>query len=88
MELASIPSNAEIYEALKSLKLYKAPGPDGLHAGFFQRHWNYVGDSVKDEVRNIFLSCENPAFLNQTLIALIPKQKGLETISHFRPISL
>ena len=88
VELASIPSNAEIYEALKSLKLYKAPGPDGLHAGFFQRHWNYVGDSVKDEVRNIFLSCENPAFLNQTLIALIPKQKGPETINHFRPISL
>ena len=88
MELASIPSNAEIYEALKSLKPYKAPGLDGLHAGFFQRHWNCVGDSVKDEVRNIFLSCEMPAFLNQTLIALIPKQKGPETISHFRPISL
>ena len=38
VELASIPSNAEIYEALKSMKPYKAPGPDGLHAGFFQRH--------------------------------------------------
>ena len=88
VELASIPSNAEIHVALKSMKPYKALGPDGLHAGFFQRHWNCVGDSVKDEVRNIFLSCEMPTFLNQTLIALIPKQKGLETISHFRPISL
>ena len=88
VELANIPSNAEIYEALKSMKPYKAPGPNGLHAGFFQRHWNCVGESVKDEVRNIFLSCEMPTFLNQTLIALILKQKGLETISHFRPISL
>ena len=43
---------------------------------------------MKDEVRNIFISCEMSAFLNQTLIALIPKQKGPETISHFKPISL
>ena len=86
--LASIPLNAEILVALKSMTPYKALGPDGLHAGFFQRHWNCVGDSVKDEVRNIFISCEMSAFLNQTLIAFIPKQKGLETISHFRPISL
>ena len=88
VELACIPTNAEILVALKSMKPYKAPGPDGLHAGFYQRHGNCVGDSVKEEVRNIFLSCEMPTFLNQTLIALIPKQKGPETISHFRPISL
>ena len=88
VELACIPSNVEILVALKSMKPYKAPGPDGLHAGFFQRHWNCVGDSVKEEVRNIFLSCEMPAFLNQILIALFSKQKGPETISHFRPISL
>ena len=73
VELASIPSNVEILVALKSMKPYKASGPNCLHAGFFQRHWSCVGDSVKDEVRNIFLSCEMPAFLNQTLIALIPK---------------
>ena len=88
VELACISSNAEILGALKSMKPYKAPGLDGLHSGFFQKHWNCVGDSVKEEVRNIFLSCEMPAFLNQTFIALIPKQKGPETISHFRPISL
>ena len=88
VELACISSNAEIHGALKSMKPYKALGPDGLPSGFFQRHWNCVGDSVKEEVRNIFLSCEMPAFLNQILIALFSKQKGPETISHFRPISL
>ena len=70
VKLASISSNAKILVALKSIKPYKALGLDGLHAGFFQRHWNCVGDSVKEEVRNIFLSCEMPAFLNQTLITL------------------
>ncbi|KAL0016458.1 hypothetical protein SO802_003527 [Lithocarpus litseifolius] len=87
IELASILSDAEIYKALKSLKPYKAPGPNGLHTGFFQRHWNCIGESMKEKMRNIFLSCEMPAFLNQTLIALILKQKGPKTISHCKPIS-
>ena len=29
-----------------------------------------------------------PKYLNQTLISLIPKQKGPESLSHYRPISL
>ena len=37
---------------------------------------------------NIFSSQHVPKYLNQTLIVLIPKQSGPETVSHFRPISL
>ena len=33
----------EIKQALWSLKASKAPGPDGLHAGFYQRFWLIVG---------------------------------------------
>jgi len=43
----------EIKDALWSMKLYKAPGPDGLHVGFFQRFWLVVGESVKEEVRRV-----------------------------------
>ena len=43
----------EIKDALWSMKAYKAPGPDGLHAGFFQRFWLTVGDSVVEEVMKI-----------------------------------
>ncbi|KAL0012862.1 hypothetical protein SO802_007970 [Lithocarpus litseifolius] len=86
--LDTIPSNEEIWRALKSMKPYKAPGVDGLHAGFFQRFWLLVGDSVKKEVREIFERKEMPEFLNQTLIVLIPKQLGPEVVGHYRPISL
>ncbi|XP_023912416.1 uncharacterized protein LOC112024003 [Quercus suber] len=87
-DIDEVPSDGEIWSALKSMKPYKAPGIDGLHVGFFQRFWLVVGELVKKEVKWVFLSQKIPEYLNQTLIALIPKQIGLETISHFRPISL
>ena len=41
----------EVKVVLWSLKVFKAPGPNGLHAGFFQRFWPIVGKSVVDEVK-------------------------------------
>ena len=86
--LVQVPLIGEIWSALKSMKPYKAPGINGLHARFFQSFWLVVRDSMKREVKGVFLSQKIPEYLNQTLIALIPKQTGLETVSHFRPISL
>lgn len=71
--LSHIPSDKEIWAALKSMKPFKAPGVDGLHAGFFQRFWLIVGDSVKKEVTEAFITQKIPEYLNQTLIALVPK---------------
>ena len=65
-----MPSNREIWDALKSMKPYKALGSDGIHAGFYQRFWLLVGESVKNKVKQIFASQKVPAYLNQTLIAL------------------
>ena len=48
------PSDAEFVFALKSMKAFKAPGPDGLHARFFQRFWLIVGESVKFEIKIFF----------------------------------
>ena len=86
--LSNPPSNAEILFALNSMKAFKAPRPDGIHSGFFQRFWMVVGDSVKFEVKRIFQNRKISTQLNKTLIVLIPKQLGLETIGHFRLISL
>ena len=86
--LAISPSNAEILFALKSMKAFKALGQDGLHAGFFQRFWLIVGESVKFEIKKKNSTKKIPELLNKTLIALIPKILSPKTISHFRPISL
>jgi hypothetical protein len=78
----------EIKSSLWSLKPFKAPGPDGLHPGFFQRCWHIVSDSVVKEVSHIFNCGKMPPYLNKTLISLIPKCAGPESLSQFRPISL
>ena len=87
-KLAKVVSPTEIKEALWSMKAFKAPGPDGLHAGFFQRFWLVVGDSVREEVMKVFRERKVLEYLNRTLIVLIPKIQGPETIGNYRPISL
>ncbi|XP_019171913.1 PREDICTED: uncharacterized protein LOC109167347 [Ipomoea nil] len=78
----------EVHLALKDMKPFKAPGPDGLQAGFYQHMWDVVGDDVFLLVKEAFATGTLPEGLNETLIALIPKVKDLESIKQFRPISL
>ena len=78
----------EIKNRLWSLKAFKAPDPNGLHASFVQRFWLIVGTSVKEEVTKFFSNREVPEEVNKTLIVLIPKILGPETLSNYRPISL
>ena len=47
-------SSEEIKEALWTLKPFKALGLDGLPTGFFQNSQAIVGDSMVNEVKNIF----------------------------------
>ncbi|KAL0012214.1 hypothetical protein SO802_007322 [Lithocarpus litseifolius] len=59
-----------------------------LHAGFFQRFWIIVGDSVREEIKKVFRDRKIPEYLNSTNIVLTPKVQGPETIGSYRPISL
>lgn len=63
----------EVKDALWSMKPYKSPGPDGLHAGFFQSFWFLVGDSVREVVFKAFIERKIPEYINKTLIVLSPK---------------
>lgn len=81
-------SEKETKSAMWSLKPFKAPSPDGLHVGFFQKFWLVVGKSVMEEIKIIFAKKRVPEYLNRTHIALIPKIQGSETLSNYRPINL
>ncbi|PKI37422.1 hypothetical protein CRG98_042208 [Punica granatum] len=78
----------EITDAFFTLKPYKSPGPDGLHACFYQSCWDIIGTSVQQAVLQFFESFVLPEGANNTLITLILKTSSPETIFQYRPISL
>lgn len=78
----------ETTNAIKLLKPYKAPRPDGFQPIFFQKYWHVVGPLVHSTIVKAFEVGTFVAALNETLLILIPKADRPETIWHFRPISL
>lgn len=78
----------EIKKSLFDMHPAKAPGVDGMPAGFFQNFWSIIGESVtKACLKFLNEGCELGS-LNHTLIALIPKVKDPKLVTEFRPISL
>ena len=66
-------SREEVKNALFSIGDLKAPGPDGLHAIFFKRFWNMLGDELIDEVLQAINNATIPDGWNDTTIVMIPK---------------
>ncbi|KAL2924062.1 hypothetical protein RDABS01_015553, partial [Bienertia sinuspersici] len=82
------PSFGEIRDAVFSMGPYKAPGEDGFHNFFYQKHWSVVQNEVCHLVWDVFASCRVPPAINKTIISLIPKVDHPESLKHYRPISL
>ena len=87
-KIDDVVTEEEIKLGLWALKPFKAPGPDGLHAGFYQHFWPDVKNSVCMEIRQISARGVVSNYLNETLISLIPKCQNPESLNNYRPISL
>ncbi|PNX75251.1 ribonuclease H, partial [Trifolium pratense] len=81
-------TNDEVKRALFAMQPWKAPGPDGFPAGFYQKAWGTVGGSVCEFVCGVWDNPSVVSSVNQTDICLIPKIQQPEFITQFRPISL
>ena len=81
-------SREEVKKALFSIGDLKAPGSDGLHAIFFKRFWDMLGDDLTDEVLHAINNADIPEGWNDTTIVMIPKVENPEKVAQFRPISL
>ncbi|GMI86798.1 hypothetical protein HRI_002349100 [Hibiscus trionum] len=90
-ELRSLSADVTMEEVRKvvfEMDPNKSPGIDGIHADFYQKKWDVVGESVFNLVNDFFDGAPFDSRLNQTLVVLIPKVESPELISQFRPISL
>lgn len=86
--LARIPDEEEIREVIFSMNPWKAPGPDGFPAIFYQKCWGIIGQDVVRFVKNFFINKHIPNKLNHTNLVLIPKKMHNEYPSDYRPIAL
>jgi hypothetical protein len=86
--LTATISNQEIEKALFQMGATKAPGPDGLPALFFQRHWASIKGEVCLAVKDFLTRGDCPLDFNDTIPVLIPKVNSPELLTQFRPISL
>jgi hypothetical protein len=88
LKLLALFSDEEIERVLFQMGPTKAPGPDGLPALFFQRHWAELKGAMVSAVRDFLAGKEVPVDFNDTILVLIPKVNAPESLAQFRPISL
>jgi hypothetical protein len=73
----------DVKKAVFQIGDLKAPGPDGLHAIFYKKFWNLVGDDITAAVLKAINERIIPPGWNETVVVLIPKVENPEEVSQF-----
>ncbi|KAF5477110.1 hypothetical protein F2P56_003783, partial [Juglans regia] len=84
--LSRAPSEAKIYDALKSIPKESSLGPDGFGSGFYLSCWGLIKDDVIDT--DFFSGSTLPRFYTASFLVLIPKVDDPKSFNKFYPISL
>jgi len=78
----------DVKKALFNIRPFKALGPNGFHAGFYQWFWNISGHSFLQVALSALNRQVLPLELNDTLLVIIPKAENLVCVIQLRPVSL
>lgn len=62
-------SELEVCKALFEMAPLKSPGPDGVHAVFYQEHWDTVRPTLTALVQATFTTSSFPMAINKTNIS-------------------
>jgi len=81
-------SMKELKSALFRMKPDSAPGPDGFTARFYVSCWDTIKMDLLRMVRHSQVTNRLGGSTNSAFLTLIPKEKGANQFSRFRPISL
>ena len=54
LELIRTMSEAEIHTVIFQMDPYKAPGPDGFGASFYQQHWTIIKEQLCATIKDFF----------------------------------
>lgn len=78
----------EIEEVITEMHNGNAPGPDGFNVDIFKTCWRIVKHDILEVVEDSHSSKTILRVLNESFIALIPKQEKASSPDRFRPIAL
>jgi hypothetical protein len=78
----------EVSLAFKFMGPFKASGPDGFSASFYQHNWAHIGEEVCLAINNFIISGHMDEDINTTNIVLIPKKSHPISVTDFLPFSL
>lgn len=78
----------EIFCALQESDSNKAPGPDGINAGWLKKLWPQISEKVLSFFEDFHHRGFIPQGANSSFIVLIPKKDTPMSMLDFRPISL
>ena len=81
-------SDQEIWDIVNSANPNAASGPDDFSIPFFRKFWPQLKQLVCSVIQGFYLGYIDISRLNYAVITLIPKVKGADLISQFRPIAL
>lgn len=85
--LTRLVSGEEIKKVLFAMPNDKSPGPDGYTSEFYKSSWTLIGKEFILAVQSFFAKGFLPKGINSTILALLPKKKGVKAMKDFRPIS-